>query len=96
MPGGGVSELDVFGYWFLRIAGRTNDAVPEPVGGRGNGNAFGADGQLEDFADDDPACGAPCAVKVDISKDHFVVAVSGQRTYEAKKKMNKHTKTMRT
>jgi hypothetical protein len=31
-----------------------DDAVPEPVGGRGEGDAAGADGEGEDLADDDP------------------------------------------
>lgn len=40
-----------------------DDAVPEPVGGGGEGNAAGSDRQREDFTDDDPSAGAPGAGK---------------------------------
>ena len=36
-----------------------DDGVPEPVACGGDGDAFGADGEVEDFADDDPGGGAP-------------------------------------
>ena len=42
----------------------TNDAVPEPVGGRRDGNSLGANGQLEDLSNDDPARGTPGAGKL--------------------------------
>ena len=42
----------------------TDDTVPEPIGGSGNGDSLGADGQLEDLADDDPACWTPGAGNV--------------------------------
>ena len=41
----------------------TNDAVPEPVGGSRDGDTLGPDRQLEDLADDDPACRTPGAGK---------------------------------
>lgn len=58
-PGADVSEMLAFGSSDSVIL--TDDAVPEPIGSRRNGNAFGANGQLEDLADDDPACGSPGA-----------------------------------
>jgi hypothetical protein len=36
-----------------------DDAVPEPVGGGGEGNPTRADGEREDLADDDPSAGTP-------------------------------------
>lgn len=36
-----------------------DDAVPQPVGGGGEGDTAGTDGQGEDLADDDPGTGAP-------------------------------------
>ena len=36
-----------------------DDGVPQPVGGGGEGDTAGADGQGEDLADDDPGAGAP-------------------------------------
>lgn len=38
-----------------------DDAVPEPIGSGREGDTFGADGQLEDLADDDPGGGSPGA-----------------------------------
>ena len=38
-----------------------DDAVPQPVGGGGEGDTTGTDGQGEDLADDDPGTGAPGA-----------------------------------
>lgn len=40
-----------------------NDAVPEPVGGGGEGNTAGPDGEREDFTNDDPGAGTPGAGK---------------------------------
>lgn len=40
-----------------------DDAVPEPVGGGGEGNTAGPDGQREDFTDHDPSAGTPGAGK---------------------------------
>ena len=37
-----------------------NDGVPEPVGGSGETNTTGSDGEREDLANDDPCTGAPC------------------------------------
>ena len=45
-------------FWMVQMM-LTNDAVPEPVGGGRDGDTLGADGQLEDLSDDDPACGTP-------------------------------------
>ena len=38
-----------------------DDGVPEPVGGGGESNTTGADGEREDLADDDPGTGTPGA-----------------------------------
>ena len=38
----------------------TTYAVPEPVGGGGQADAAGADGEREDLAHDDPRGGTPC------------------------------------
>lgn len=53
----------------------TNDAVPEPVGSGRDGNALGANGKLEDLADDDPACGTPGTIGLSIKpkNDSFSV-----------------------
>lgn len=37
-----------------------NDGVPEPVGGSGETNTTGADGEREDLSDENPGTGAPC------------------------------------
>jgi hypothetical protein len=72
----------------------TDDAVPEPVGGGGDGDALGADGKLEDLTDDDPACGTPGAGNVSVRG--YRLFVDGMGTYDAKKKMNRQTKTIKT
>ena len=41
------------------VRGKGTYGVPEPVGGGGQGDAAGADGEGEDLADDDPRAGAP-------------------------------------
>ncbi len=37
----------------------TDDAVPEPVGGGGETDTTGTDGEREDFTNDDPGSGTP-------------------------------------
>jgi hypothetical protein len=53
--------VSVEAMWLLK-AELTNDAVPEPVGSSGDSNAFRANGQLEDLADDDPTCWTPSTI----------------------------------
>jgi hypothetical protein len=61
-----VSAKDV---WLHKVE-LTNDAIPEPVGSSGDSNAFGTNGQLEDLADNDPACRTPSTIKRSVMVTH--------------------------
>lgn len=63
-------------FWMVQMM-LTNDAVPEPVGGGRDGDTLGADGQLEDLSDDDPACGTPGAVMWSVKMKSWTFRASG-------------------